>query len=363
MDPQSLAATVPASSPSSHARRILQLSLRTLFLLLTAGCIWLGVITKRARDQRAAVNRVLELGGSVSFDYEFDKSGKRIKDAQPPGWRWLRQRIGDEYFREVRRVMLDRTSATDDDLRLIGKLRATKTLSLNFTNVGDSGLAHVRHLRILEYLGLAETRVTDKGIRCLENMDQLDSLILGYTDVGNEAVSSIIKLKRLQFVNLQSTRVTSDGVKELSRLPKLTGLCLSETAVDDAVAGSIGEKKSLTELTLTGTKISGEGLLRLRDALPSCRIDGESADLGTVRFDKDPQIATRWVNIAQRLASLNKERRLKLIDLSGSQITDEFLTDLHELDSVEAIDLRDTQVTDEGVRALHQALPKCEVVR
>jgi hypothetical protein len=168
--------------------------------------VWLGVITKRARDQRAAVNRILEIGGSVSFDYEFDKSGKRMKDAQPPGWRWLRQTIGDEYFRDVVWVNLNKTAVSDNDLRLIGKLRATKQLSLNWTQVGDSGMAHIRHLRQLEGLGLIETSITDAGLRHVEGMPQLDSLILGYTDVGDGGMDSVTKLQRLTILNLQSTQ-------------------------------------------------------------------------------------------------------------------------------------------------------------
>ncbi|HUE72833.1 MAG TPA: hypothetical protein VMP01_18250 [Pirellulaceae bacterium] len=79
----------PSSSPSPTAaapkrfRGLLRFSLRTLFIVFTVGCIWLGIVTKRARDQRAAVDRILQLRGFVSFDYEFDKSGRRIKDAQP----------------------------------------------------------------------------------------------------------------------------------------------------------------------------------------------------------------------------------------------------------------------------------------
>jgi hypothetical protein len=351
------------ADPKSRMRGLLRFSLRTLFIVFTVGCIWLGIVTKGARDQRAAVGRVLQLGGSVVFDYEIDDSGRRVKDAQSPGWLWLRQQIGDEYFRRVVQVRLDRTSVSDDDLRKIGKLSDTKLLSLNWTPIGDSGMSHLRSLQQLEYLGLAETRITDEGLRYIERADRMESLILDCTSVSDEGLNSITKLKGLETVNLQSTRVTSQGVKKLSQLPQLKSLYASNTDVDDSVVESISSQKALGHLILTGTKVSGRGLLRLLDDLPSCRIDGEFADLSAVRFDKDPQIATLWAKTVQRLADLNKERRLKLIDLSGSQITERFLSDLYDLDRVEVIDLRDTKVSDSGVEALRQALPKCQVVR
>lgn len=126
---------------------------------------------------------------------------------------------------------------------------------------------------------------------------------------------------------------------------------------------SLSSRKSLLQLSIEGTQVSGQGLLRLRDTLPTCRIDGEFVNLSRERFGEDPKSMSDWADLVKRLTLLNDERRLKLIDLSGSQITDRYLPDLESLNHVEVIDLRDTKVTDDGVEALRQVLPKCKVER
>src|SRR5687768_5420104 len=172
-------------------RRFVQISLRTLFVLLTIGCVALAVISKRARDQRAAVTRVLALRGFVMYDYEDAAQRASIANPTPPGWPWLRRAIGDEYFQTVVSVKVDSTKVTNDDLRLIGKLRRLHTLSLNFTQVSGEGLAHVRNCRQLRYLGLAETKVTSEGLAHVAEMTKLEDLILQRTPVDDRGIEHL----------------------------------------------------------------------------------------------------------------------------------------------------------------------------
>jgi hypothetical protein len=59
------------ASPSN--RRGLRFSLRTLLALLTIVALVLGWQTYRARQQKAIVARVQELGGEVVYDYQYEK--------------------------------------------------------------------------------------------------------------------------------------------------------------------------------------------------------------------------------------------------------------------------------------------------
>ena len=47
--------TTDHPNPSKPRRRWFQYSLRTLFVLVTVLCVWLGVTVERARKQREAV--------------------------------------------------------------------------------------------------------------------------------------------------------------------------------------------------------------------------------------------------------------------------------------------------------------------
>ena len=88
------------------ARRYLTFSLRTLFVLLTIGCVWLGILAEQARHQREAVEAIEALGGMVTYNWEQDPYGRPDPTSleEPRGPVWLRQLIGDEYFQEVEMV-------------------------------------------------------------------------------------------------------------------------------------------------------------------------------------------------------------------------------------------------------------------
>lgn len=102
-------------------RRWLQFSLRALLVLLTVISVWLGVVVRRAREQREAVNAIEALGGSVRYDWQPDfvraegmgaggadqtyVPNVKIKPS-PGGPAWLRQLIGDDFFQSVERVYL-----------------------------------------------------------------------------------------------------------------------------------------------------------------------------------------------------------------------------------------------------------------
>ena len=73
--------TTNHTTPSKPRRRWFQFSLRTLMVLVTVLCVWLGLVSERARKQREAVAAIEALGGWVWYDYQ--NSGQ-----EPPGPKW-----------------------------------------------------------------------------------------------------------------------------------------------------------------------------------------------------------------------------------------------------------------------------------
>jgi hypothetical protein len=84
----------------ARRRRWFQFSLRGFLVVMTGLGIWLGVIANRAREQRAAVVAIKELGGTVYYDWELETGGT------PRGPAWLRRLVGDEHFQKVQMVNL-----------------------------------------------------------------------------------------------------------------------------------------------------------------------------------------------------------------------------------------------------------------
>jgi hypothetical protein len=56
-------------------RKWLRFSLRTLLVVLTIFAIWIGFEANRANQQRQAVQRILAVGGSITYQHEVDAKG------------------------------------------------------------------------------------------------------------------------------------------------------------------------------------------------------------------------------------------------------------------------------------------------
>ncbi|HJN08885.1 MAG: hypothetical protein QGG09_19600 [Pirellulaceae bacterium] len=117
-------------------RRFLRFSLRAMLVVLTVFSVWLGVQVNRARNQRAAVNWVTKNGGEVEYDWTFNSK------LEPPGPRWLRQKIGDEYFQSVVQVLVGRSEV--HDLSPLVKLPALKQLAIINTPVSDEEVSNLQ---------------------------------------------------------------------------------------------------------------------------------------------------------------------------------------------------------------------------
>ncbi len=134
-------------------RRFFRYSLRTLMIVVTVFCILLGTVVKRARDQRLAVEAILEMGGWVFYEYQVNdhtnrtimKNGRqytleRLGKLPPPGPAWLRWIIGDEYFTTVNLVGMRGSQFNDASLEAVKPLTDLKRLALYNTKITDEGL-------------------------------------------------------------------------------------------------------------------------------------------------------------------------------------------------------------------------------
>lgn len=92
------------------ARRYLTFSLRTLFVLVTALAVWLGIVIDRAREQQEAVKAIEALGGVVTYDWQSTSlygeygmyvlwSANQKRDCRSR--KWLCPITGDDLFHDV----------------------------------------------------------------------------------------------------------------------------------------------------------------------------------------------------------------------------------------------------------------------
>src|SRR5688572_1612308 len=99
-------------------RRFWRFSLKTLLILLTLFCLWLGTLANSANRQRRAVQAIQRSGGEFNYDYQRipSPSGQRYSNrAEPPGPKWLRRILGDHYFITPVALRIGRQTGIKDD--------------------------------------------------------------------------------------------------------------------------------------------------------------------------------------------------------------------------------------------------------
>jgi hypothetical protein len=145
------------------------------------------------RVQESAVAKIIEEGGQVLFDYEFDGNLRRNIAERPAPPSWLPISVDERYLRTAVYVNLSGKHITDENLEPIRALRWLRFVVLRGASVTDDGVAILADLKQLEQLDLEGTQVTDRGLK------HLYSLI------------------KLELVKLDGTGVTSAGIEELKR--------------------------------------------------------------------------------------------------------------------------------------------------
>ncbi len=234
-------------------RRWFQFSLRSLMIVFTLFALWLAWLANRAHRQRTAVAAVMELGGTVSYDYQIsqDEYGRFLYDPKAtPGWpQWAIDTLGIDCFQNAVTVSLMNGRATDETLLLLGRVPTIKSIAIKGGNVTNDGVSHLSDLPDLELLGLWQTSVGNGGLESLAHHKHLKNLVLDETNVTDDDLVFLRGLTEMKvWLGLTDTKITDVGVESL------TGM------------------KNLQSLNLERTKVSRKGLRMLRAALPNTQI-------------------------------------------------------------------------------------------
>ncbi len=189
-------------------RRYLKFSLRTFFVLLTLVCVWFGWQVNQANRQRKAVAWVLEMGGSVEYDYEVDGAGNIIADSPE---------LLRDFYQQVEVVHLIRDTQVSD-LTPLANLQSLKTLGLGATQIRD--LTPLANLQSLESLYLGDTQVSD--LTPLANLQSLKTLGLSDTQVSDlTPLANLKSLERLVLINTQVSDLTPLANLQSLKFPHL----------------------------------------------------------------------------------------------------------------------------------------------
>lgn len=386
-----------------------QFRLKTLVLGTTAVAIWLGVISERARRQRAVTAALSEVHASLLYDFQFDgeklrldRQGHAVSRSTLPGYAGLRSWLGDDYFVNIVDVRLDgmlhasisawkapyadRINATL--LRQLGDLPKLRSLNLQSVNVTAEGWAQVGRLARLESLQLGMMNstepqsavpfpaelsrlprlkkiylgrlpVTNDHLRRISSLPRLESLTLRGMNLAQVSLANLAGAPRLEELRLVLVTLGADTFAGMTGVPSLKSLRIAGGPLGDAEFAGIGTISSLERLQVGSNKISGTGwrhLRRLRQLkhLSLSHID----DAGMVAVSGLDKLET-LVICSKRLGASQPEpwtslTRLRSLSLTNSAVDDAGLLNVARLTNLEDLNLEGTRITDAGVAELER---------
>jgi len=133
------------STPEKPKRRRFPVSPRAIIAILLALFLVFGWLPwKSAQRQKAAVEAVQKLGGTVYYDFQLDKSGNPIDGAKLPGPSMLRNLLGKNFFAEVVAVDLSKSRATDAAVETLTQFSGLQKLDLTDSKITDEAVKELR---------------------------------------------------------------------------------------------------------------------------------------------------------------------------------------------------------------------------
>lgn len=256
-----------------------QFSLRAMLLLTLVVGAGLGFL-ERTRKQRRDAEILSSLGATVSYADEEEPGLRTLigrKYFQSP----IALFAGDGFqgadlehvqsLGDLQLLMATSRNIVDDDLVHLAPLAQLNTLHLVGAQVRGHGLSDVGRLPNLLSLDLARSAVTDDALTYLR-FSHVRCLNLNYTRIGDRGLARLSTMPSLTQLFLDGTRITDRGLAHLARISSVEQLSLEGNKVTDAGLVYLGDLKSLRSLRLRGTRATDAGIARLKQALPQCQI-------------------------------------------------------------------------------------------
>ena len=243
-------------------------SLLVLTIAVAVPCSWLAVEMKKARRQKAVVERLVTTGYAVLYDYQKRPGTFNYSNTVAfPCPSFLRKVFGDDFFADVHFLS---GTVTDTHSVCIEELRELRGFSGTLT---DGGMSHLATLSKLKLLDLKKSQITNKGLVHLQNLTNIESLFLTDNSISGAGLMHITHMRKLRHLSLQGNPITDDGLVYIVNLKNLQMLGLGYTQVTDTGLDHLKSLTNLNCLGLWGSKVTKKGAENIKKALPDCEVD------------------------------------------------------------------------------------------
>ena len=222
-------------------RSLFRFNLRTMLILVLLVSAWLAWHLDRAKKQERAANGVIDTGGSIKYDFQFDgepafgKQSNFIEDAESPYPKFLLDVLGYNFFHSVVSIDLannENGGMQNKELKTewaeqLGSLKNLQFAYMRWSQVDDKvlkRLGKLKHLRVV-HVWRADS-ITDEGIRDLVNCRNLEQAHFYFSGLTDESLKHLSTLPEIEVIHLQGNSLSDAGLKFLRDKTKLTELSL-----------------------------------------------------------------------------------------------------------------------------------------
>ena len=262
-------------------KRFSRFSLRTLLILVTAACIFLGMKMSKVHKQNQVVDTIGKLGGKVLFKYE---NKECVSANRPSGFwsqSWLRRITTSNFFREAVKVDLSAEhfsenpdlQVTDAHIAILPNAPTLEVILLaHREKISDESLKYIAQLKRLRIITLGSTGVEGRGLRHLVALPKLEGLHLAFLPLSDADILPLASASNLKWINLNHTNISDNGLSTVGKLASLEKLYLNSTEITDAGLTKLYGLSQLRIIMLGNTNVTNKGFDNLQQALPGCKI-------------------------------------------------------------------------------------------
>lgn len=233
---------------------------------------------------------------------------------------------------------------TDASLLGLAKIETIRQIVLYDTLVTDDGLiAFAVKAKRLMGLHISSSRLTDKGLTAILGACPIANLqIHKATGVTDAVAVRIAEHPEITELYLNGTNIGDRGVKALEGMPNVWSFCADGSRISDAGLASLSKMPSLRLISLNTTRVRGHGLQELKG------VEGLNIYLEDCR-----------ISDAGAAVSIRHMARMKLLSLSGTDVTDKGLESVGACRRLEDLRLNDTGITNDTLDLL-EGLPELQ---
>jgi hypothetical protein len=211
-------------------------------------------------------------------DFLHDVEVVNMSFDEQPGRRQDNSKLDTDYlpFLEglpnLRALYLHKTQVNDRGMRHIAGLRRLETLMMwDAYNVSDAGTACLASLTKLKHLHISRSLIGDGSLATFSRLPLLESMTLQYNNFSDEGLAHLQNMRQLKrlAVGVSSQPITDKGVAHLKGLTSLESLEIQRSKVTAEGLGQLAGLKNLEEIIVTEEQVD---MLRLRRLLPHCAV-------------------------------------------------------------------------------------------